>query len=284
MPATGNKSFRPLSLSIRLRADGFSFFVCDIQTAALIRGEHFRGDADTAQAIAEVLQRKEYSGSQIDQVYVLAQPPFCHVPLEHFRREEATAFYKLAVNSDTTVPPRVGYNILPSLEVAILYAIPADVEEVILQYFPTARFFASQAMLIERLAVNAESLRDDDSDALPLFVCIDDFQLSVHHFIPDATATETPRLHFTNTFNVATTDDALYFILAVWKALGLNATKDTVILLGQPSPLLQELHDALADYVINLRQIAADSLFPNISLAREREVPLDLMSLLLNRI
>lgn len=309
MPATGSKSFRPLSLSIRLRTDGFSFFVCDVQAPALVRGEHFLTD-DTPEAttpdaeaaastggagrlasrLAQALSRKEYFNSQIDQVYVLADGPFCHVPLEHFRRGEAATLYSCAVGATDGV--RVGYNILPVLEVAVLYAIPAEVEETILQFYPTARFFASEAMLLERLAIHAPRLAADDGRgaALPLFVSVSEGGpsapdvLAVYHFAADDPSREAPLLRFANTFCVTTADDALYFILNVWHTLGLDGTTDELLLLGQTSPLLAQLRTALADYVVGLRHVAVGDLFPNVSLAREAEVPLDLMALLLNRL
>ena len=97
MPATGNKSYHPLSLSIRLHADGFSFFVCDPQTSSLVRGEHFRRSADVplAQQLQQELCRPDYFNRQIDQTYVLICTPSTRGPLEEFRRDEAAALYGL---------------------------------------------------------------------------------------------------------------------------------------------------------------------------------------------
>lgn len=303
MPATGNKSFRPLSLSIRLRADGFSFFVCDVQSAALVRGEHFTvaktaadGEAIATPSLADrllqALSQKEYFNPQIDQVYVLADAPFAHVPLEHFRRDEASALYGISVDMDENRPQRVGYNILPVLEVAVLYAIPSDVEETILQFYPTARFFAAEAMLLERLAAHAPQLAvNTDADRpLPLFVGVSEngingeTTLGIYHFADTQPSRDTATLNFANTFRISSSADALYFILNVWQSLGLNGNTDELLLLGHKSALIEELRASLSEYVATVRQLEANSLFPNISLAREQEVPLDLMALLLNRL
>ncbi|MBR1665068.1 MAG: DUF3822 family protein, partial [Bacteroidaceae bacterium] len=95
MPATGNKSYHPLSLSIRLRADGFSFFVCDLQTSSLIRGEHFRltDSVSLAEQLSQELTRPDYFNRQIDQCFVLVCTASTRVPLEEFHREEAAALY-----------------------------------------------------------------------------------------------------------------------------------------------------------------------------------------------
>ena len=99
MPATGNKSYHPLSLSIRIHADGFSFFVCDPQSSSLVRGEHFRRTESIplAQQLTQELCRPDYFNRQMDQAYVLLCSPSIHVPLEEFRRDEAAALYNFTM-------------------------------------------------------------------------------------------------------------------------------------------------------------------------------------------
>ena len=114
MPATGNNSYTPLSLSIRLRADGFSFFVCDVQSNSLIQGEHFA--ATEACPLPELLQRElarpEYFNRQIVQAYVLVCTPSTHVPLEAFRRDEATELFACTFPHQSIIDHRVAYTIL----------------------------------------------------------------------------------------------------------------------------------------------------------------------------
>ena len=302
MPATGNNSYRPLSLSIRLRADGFSFFVCDLQSAALLRGEHFTLQPTTdeagshqpalAERLAEALARTEYCNRQIAQAYVLVDAPFTHVPLEHFRRDEAAAMHVLCIHDADERTMRVGYNILPMLEVAVLYGLPRDVEEAVLQFYPTARFFAAEAMLLECLAANAPMLATsaDPAQRLPLFVHVAPAAadaaatVAVYHFADSQPPRDIASLRMANTFSCSTAADALYFVLNVWQSLGLDGSTDDLILLGHKSPMLDELRQSLSDYVLSVRHVAADELFPNLSLAREAEVPLELMALLLNRL
>ena len=97
------------------------------------------------------LSKPDYFNRQIDQAYVLICSPSTHVPLEEFRRDEAAALYGFTFAGEEMESLRVAYTIQPQLESVELYAIPRDVEETILQFYPTARFFASRAMLMERL-------------------------------------------------------------------------------------------------------------------------------------
>lgn len=276
MPATGNKSYHPLSLSIRLRADGFSFFVCDLQTSSLIRGEHFRlaDSLSLAEQLTQELTRPDYFNRQIDQCFVLVCTPSTRVPLEEFHREEAAALYALAFDQGNAAEQRVAYNILPQLESAEIYAIPADVEEAVLQFYPTARFFASRAILMERLLLLEE---DQPEQQRRLYVCSETDGYSLYAF-------NGRRLRYANTFQIASVPDALYFILNVWKQLELDQQKDSLKLLASQDENNEELRQALSEYLLNIEALSPADIFPRVPLAREKQVPVDLMALLLNRI
>jgi len=276
MPATGNKSYHPLSLSIRLRADGFSFFVCDLQTSSLIRGEHFlQSDSlSLADQLSRELSRPDYFNRQIDQCFVLVSTPSTRVPLEEFRREDAAALYEFTIASTDKDSHRVAYNILPQLECAELFAIPTEIEETILQFYPTARFFASRAILMERLLLLEE---DQPQDSARLYLCPESEGFSLFAF-------DGRRLRFANTFQSAAVPDALYFILNVWKSLGLDALKDRLKIVAHEDGYDEELRTALAEYLLAIDILTPDDIFSRVPLAREKQVPLDLMALLLNRI
>ena len=276
MPATGSNSYHPLSLSIRLRADGFSFFVCDLQTSSLIRGEHFLrvDNQPLAEQLSQELMRPDYFNRQIDQCFVLLCTLSTRVPIEEFRREEATELFQLTFANQQNLRQRIAYNILPQLECAELYAIPTDVEEAILQFYPTARFFASRAILMERLLL----LEDDQpQNRSCLYVCAETDAYSLYSFYDR-------RLRFANTFPVANTPDALYFILNVWQHLGLDQQRDTLRFLATQTENDQQLLSALAEYLSNIEVLTPADIFHRVPLAREKQVPLDLMALLLNRI
>lgn len=276
MQATGNKSYRPLTLSIRLFADGFSFFVCDPQSSSLVRGEHFTlADESLADRLKRELGRGDYYNRQIDQVYVLVCSPSLHVPLEEFHRDEAAAFYAFSFADRDMSRLRVAYTIQPELESVEVYAIDRDVEETILQYYPTARFFAAQAMIMERLMRYEQ---DADSHHRRLFVTLATDAMQVVAF-------KDGRLHFANSFECTVDADRQYFALNVWQMLGYDAEQDHLLLVSDlPTDQLSALPAAFALYVRHIDRLASSSLFSRVPLAREKEVPIDLKALLLNRL
>lgn len=274
MPATGNKPYHPLSLSIRIYADGFSFYVCDPQSSSLVRGEHFRRaeSVSVAQQLSQELCRPDYFNRQIDQAYVLLCVPSVHVPLEEFHRDEAAAFYQFTLADEHPETVRVAYTIQPQLESVELYGIPKDIEDAIVQFYPTARFFASRAMLMERLLHFNE---DADSSCKRLYMVFEDQGFSLYAF-------ENGHLLFANTFAATTIPDQLYFTLNAWQTLGMQALTDHLVI-NSLTPK-DELFQALSEYILRIDTISDKDLFPNVPLAQEKEVPTDLKALLLNRL
>ena len=276
MPVTGNKSYRPLCLSIRIHADGFSFFVSDQQTNTLVRGEHFKLEDNELLSDRLLLElgRPDYSNRQIDSAYVLVCSPSTLVPLEEFRRDEAVALYDFVFGHGDEAARRVAYTILPQLETVELFTVPRDVEEAVLQYYPTARFFGSRAMLKERLLHVEE---DADEQCRRLYVCAETEGYSLLAF-------EASRLLFANTFDVANVADALYYVLNVFQTLGMDVETDRLVFVASQSDRDKQLQTQAAEYVLHVDALAATDLFPHVRLAAETQMPLDLAALLLNRL
>ncbi len=277
MPVTGSKSYRPLCLSIRIYAGGFSFFVCDQQSNTLVCGEHFqlKDNELLADRLLLELGRPDYSNRQIDLAYVLVCGPTTHVPLEEFRRDEAVALYDFVLGrGGNTSDRRVAYTILPQLETVELFTLPRDVEDVVLQYYPTARFFASRSMLMERL-LHVEENADDACRRLYLCAEADGYSLL---------AFDQMRLQFANTFEIASVADALYFVLNVFQTLGLDAEADHLVFVAPSAERDRQLQTQLAEYILHVDSLTPADLFPHVRLAAEPQMPVDLAALLLNRL
>ncbi|MCR4995247.1 MAG: DUF3822 family protein [Bacteroidales bacterium] len=276
MLATGNKSYRPLTLSIRIYADGFSFFVCDPQTSSLFRGEHFRVDDEPlAMRLQRELARSEYNNRQIDQAFVLICTPSLHVPLEEFHRDEAASFYAFSLADRDMSDLRVAYTIQPELESVEVYAFGRDVEDAVLQFYPTARFFASRAMLMERLMLHEQ---DADRRHRRLYACVTAEGLEVIAYSDN-------RLRFANTFECSASADIQYFTLNAWQMLGYEAEQDHLILISEwADEPTKDLKAAFSNYVRHVDLLPPSDLFSRVPLAREKEMPTDLKALLLNRV
>ncbi len=277
MPVTGNKSFSPLSLSIRMRADGFSFFVCDVQSNTLIRGAHF--EASEGMSLADKLRQElgnpEYFNRQIDQAYVLVCTPSTHVPLDVFSRDEARDLLAFTFPETNLMTSRVAYTILPELESVELFALDREVEDAVLQYYPTARIFASRSMLLERL-LRFDGDRDVDENSF--YCCLTDEGVELAQFADG-------RLRYANSFVTHEPANIQYYALNAWQMLGLDAEHDHLVIIAESTrEHLSALQQGFSLYVRHVEHFEPSELFPNVALARERQMPLDLKALLLNRL
>lgn len=282
MPATGNNHHITLTLSIRLSADGFCFIVCNPQDNSLIRMERFAVKAGESMSdrLLHELSKPEYFNHSIDQVFVLSSSPSTRIPIEEFRREEAQMLYELTFSNLDFSRIHVTYNILPRLEAVELYSIPRDIEDIIVQFYPTARYFGTNAMLLERLLHLEEESTSKDKR---LYLCTLPEHLALFHFRDGA-------LQYANTFKVGTVNDAVYMILYTWNTLKLNAEADHLITFTNEMPSTHSISNTsrltkvLSDYIAHVETLTPAQLFPRIPIAHEKEIPVDLLALLLNRL
>jgi len=282
MPAIGNNHNITLTLSIRLSADGFCFFVSNPQDNSLIKAKRFV--AKEGESLSDLLLRElgqpEFYNRNIDQVFVLTSAPSTRVPIEEFRREEAQTLYELVFNIPDIEKLHVGYNILPRLEAVELYSIPRDVEDTILQFYPTARFFGTNSMLLERLLHLEEE--EEESTYQRLYLCFLPEQICLFKF-------EGGKLAFANGYQTSSIENMVYLILYAWKTLGLNAETDHLVFItneasGSSMSNSTRLSTRLTNFLAHIDSITPSMLFPRVPMAHEKELPFDLLALLLNRL
>lgn len=270
MQETGNKSNNPYSLSIRFHTDGFSFFICNPQSDKnFLRKDFAVAEKDSlpsalSQALEEYapLQERKYTI-----VSALFYGPVSRVPLELFHKERRQALFELVC----PLPPEynIHYNILPHLEVADLFAIPQALEQILLRHFPTIHFYARNSMILER-SVARTALEKPAA----LHVYLNGKSLFLFRY-------RDKKLEFANEYAVSAAQDALYYILNVWKMLGMNAQTDTCVVI-QPENGPQQTVEELAHYLRNIQVADMKAWFGQAPLASIKNIPFDILSLLLN--
>lgn len=270
MQETGNKSNNPYSLSIRFHTDGFSFFICNPQSEKnflrkdfLITEKNMMEQALT-QALEQYppLQERKYTV-----ISALFDTPVSRIPLEFFHKERRQKLYEMVCPLPQNCS--IHYNILSHLEVADLFAIPQTTEQILLKYFPTIRFYARNSMILERAV-----LRSAQEPEATLYAYFHKDSVFLFHF-------RQKKLIFANEFPISTSKDALYYLLQVWKELGLNPSADHCILI-QPENGPQQTAEELAHYLRNIQVADMSSWFRQAPLAQIRNIPFDILSLLLN--
>lgn len=270
MQETGNKSNNPYSLSIRFYTDGFSFFICNPQSDKnFTRADYPVTDSSLLHAtLAKALN--EYAPLHERKYTILSalfQKPVCRVPLELFNKDQRQTLYELTCQR----PPEsnIHYNILPHLEVADLFALSKETERLLLEHFPTIHFYAQNSIILER------SIQQIASEERPtLYAYFYSKRMFLFRY-------EQKKLLFANEFPVTGSKDALYFLLSVWKILGMDAQNDHCVLI-QPENGPQQVADGLTHYVKHIQIANLNTWFREAPLARIKEIPFDILSLLLN--
>lgn len=268
MQVTGNNPQHPHILSIRITTDGFSFYVLHSLGDTQPTVTHYPCEDKTK--AAEQLQRCfEYTAGEgpFERIYVLVDSPATRIPLEHFRREEAETLYRLTF-PDTTPEDKVLYNILPHVEAVELFSLPATVCTWLYQRFPDIRIYGKYSMLLEKVMRRERRLSANKH----LYIYLEERQMFTCLF-------QEGRLAFANTYAIESPANRLYFILYVWKALGLDAEQDDCILLDS-HPCKEETAEALRPYLRHVKLPARTELFPRISPAYAAALPIDVCLLL----
>lgn len=270
MQETGNKSNNPYSLSIRFYTDGFSFFICNPQSEKnFLRKDYPVADSGLfVQTLAEglasyaPLQERKYTI-----VSALFHGPVSRVPLELFHKDRRQDLYELVCPL-----PRehnIHYNILPHLELAELFLISSEIEQLLLKQFPTIHFYAQNAMVLERAVQRASSEPEQT-----LYAYFYERNVFLFHY-------RNKKVVFANEFTVTTEQDVLYYILNVWKSLGLDPQKDVCVLI-QPEHAPGQTAAGLSRYLRHLRISDMGYWFGQAPLTQNKDIPFDILSLLLN--
>lgn len=228
MQETGNNSLYRYRMSIRVLADGFSLFIYNVKDGSLLQQESYLVPAghDMADVVAKALDRPRMIEYRFAQVELSTNTPTTYIPLEEFRREEIGVLYRTVFSDQKVADEDVQYEILKSLEVVELYRLGKKVKEVLEERFEQVVFHACQGQILEK------------GRGCDMLCYIEDAKMliginSKGHLLH---ACEYP----------ATCDaDRLYYILYIWKTLGLDQAKQCCTLCNASDTLQKDLKEYL---------------------------------------
>lgn len=269
MQATGNNQQQSYSLSIRLHADGFSFYSYGTAATEPIAIEHYacQSDESAATALEKALAQSDIVNQRHYLItYVLTGSPSMLVPLECFRKEEANALYRLTYAQEKA--GKTYYNILPHLETAHVFTVDAETEKVLCRQFPNIRFYHSYTMLLEKMWILETAGKER------LYAYFQGQEVFMFCY-------RRQQLEFANTFPADHTENIVYFILSIWKDLDIDRQNGECILLGS-SELKNAVAQQLRRYLRIVRETTATDIFRRSPLARHPQVPFDVLALLAN--
>lgn len=248
MQVTGNNQIH-YNLSIRVTAtDGFSFFVTEAMSGDLMHREDFakREDELLHRTLAKAMVRPTIQRHDYDSIKVVIDSDSTCIPLEDFNRESLDELYEAVFHDVDLLDNEVCYTILPQLEVVEAFTVPRLIRETVSELYPEAVFTNSYAVVMERVA---NYCKQRPLATRPLFVYAQSNQLFVFCVFQD-------RLLFANSFSIDKDQNALYFLLSVWKELGLDVRENTCFISGDPEPVKQLATEA-RNYLLHVEELEA---------------------------
>ena len=235
MPVTGNNKTLH-SLSIRITADGFSFFVTKATPGDVIHRENHHVDKGNtlSQTLAKAAINPTIADYEYDAVRVVVDSHATCIPVAEFRSEDVRNLFQQVFSTLDLQDNLVLHTTLDALGVVVAFTIPKAVEATLRDRFPGAVLTCSLANNLQRVCEYHHRLQ---LDRQPLFAYLQDKYLHVFSLLKD-------QLFFANRFEVGEGQNSLYFLLSVWKELKLDAHQNPCFIGGDSiyvQPLIQEV-------------------------------------------
>lgn len=232
------------TLSIRLSTDGFSFSIFNpLADGAPSLYEREVDDSLSLTAnLKQTIREVEWLSAPFRRVNVLmANKRFTFIPLEFFEDEQTeTIFYHNHPKQENEL---VQYNILHKNNIVVLFGMDKSANSLLREQYANIRFYAQASPFIEYFAAKSRL-----GNSRKMYVHLRKEAIDVYTY-------ERGRLTFANAFACKEANDRIYYILYLWKQLGMEQERDELHFTGDLSDkelLLPELRKFIRQvFIIN---------------------------------
>lgn len=186
------------------------------------------------------------------------------VPIEQFDESEMADMYAYSFPGNSQ--NAVYYDVLPDLNAVAVFAINRDLRLVLNDHYPDVRIISVMGPVWRHLHQRSFTGRRQK-----LYAYFHEKRMEVFAFRQN-------RFKFCNAFEASRSNDALYFLLYVWKQLQLQPEQDELHIVGE-IPDEQDLVSTLHRYLQNVYVINTAADFNNHPVTEIKDMPYDLMTL-----
>lgn len=210
------------TLSIRLSTDGFSFSVLNPleDSSSMLTDYEVDESLSLTANLKQAFRKVEWLSLPYRRVNLLmAGKRFTFIPLEYFEDEQAdTIFYH---NFSQQENETVLYNILHKDNIVVLFGMDKSAFNYLHEQYPEAHFYAQASPFIEYFSAKSRL-----GNNRKMYV-------NLRKRAADVYAFERGRLLLANSFPCQAASDSIYYMLYIWKQLGLDQERDELHLTGQ---------------------------------------------------
>jgi hypothetical protein len=205
-------------LIIRISRDGIAFSTTE---EGAVRYERYpiNSGISLAANMREALRTQLLLQDDYERVVVLIDSPVLCVPVAEFREEERDQLYYYSFTRQDH--QTVAHAILPDLNSVAVFSVAKDLRQVLADRFGRVSYQPLMSTVWRRMYQKSFT-----GPHAKLYCYFHDRKVEVFSF-------EHNRFKFQNVYAATTVDDALYYVLSVWKQLGMDPQNDELHLAGQ---------------------------------------------------
>ncbi len=220
MQLTGNKTLQA-RLTIRVSDHTLSFSVVDREAEHQVIYEPYtvKSGVSMAANLRQALKESVLLQQGYQKVRVYLDSPILLVPIEEFHEEDLGSLYQHAFTGHSS--DAILYRVQPALNAVAVFPINKDLKMVVEDNFQDIRFTPIMQPMWYYL-----HQRSFTGTHRKLYAYFHDKKVDVFSF-------EKNRFKFFNSFKAEHAKDGLYFILYVWKQLGMNQMLDELHVSGE---------------------------------------------------
>ncbi|MBQ7471992.1 MAG: DUF3822 family protein [Prevotella sp.] len=253
-------------LVIRVSRHSLAFAVSNPIAVSKVEFEPYtvRSGISMAANLREAFRESTLLGRGYQRAQALIDTPVLMVPIQEFDESSIEDLYHHAMPGQQGV--EVAYQVLPELKAVALYSINRDLKLVMTDHFNDVRFLPLMQPIWQ-----LHLKRSYTGMSRKLYGHFHDRTLEIFSF-------EKNRFRFCNTFDTNRVNDAVYFLLYVWKQLALDNMNDELHLSGD-LPEREMLIEQLRRFVKKVYILNPTAEFNRTPVSLIKGMPLDLVTL-----
>jgi hypothetical protein len=240
-----NQSEELLALSIRLRADGFSFTIYhpfDKQVTACVYKEAKLSSTFIAN-LEQAFSESDFLTRPYKQVHIIAESTrFTALPLNLF--DEKQTEFIFAYNHVKKENETILHNVLKKHNMALVFGMDKNIHQFLTKQYSQASFYSQVTPFIEYLSTIE---KEENILSKKMYLCLYEKHI-------DICCLGNEHIIYLNSFECKHTEDCLYYALHLWKQIGFNQKADNLYLAGTV-PDKKKLIKELKRYILNVRKM-----------------------------
>jgi len=262
--ATNEQTNTLRRLVIRVGKGSLMFTTTDDQSQVVFEQYHINSSITMAANLREALLSSDILKAPYQRTLVMVDSPVLMVPTDLFHEKEKTELYFHAFTKRTQQV--VMHTVLPDLNSVALFSIDKDLLAVINDRMPQPSIVAAMISVWHHL-----HQRSYTGTHQKLYGYFHDRQMEVFSFNKN-------RFKFCNTYTVNNSNNALYYLLSVWKQLGMEPEHDELHLVGD-LPDEEALLNEARQFIKRVFYINPSGEFNRAPVTRIAGMPYDMMTL-----